>query len=336
MLVAVGGIAAGLAAGWCLVRVLRFLHDTALEIAASFLAAWASYIVADAIGVSGVLSTVACGLLLGQRQHEALSSRTRLEARATWGFVTFVLEALVFVLIGFSLHSVLGRLGVQGTLDLLPTAGAVTVAALFARPVWVFPVTYLPRLLIPAVRRHDPCPPLRVPAAISWAGMRGVVSLAVALALPEGFPGRDGILLTTFVVIVVTVLVQGTTLGPLLQAMGITSTEPVDDGGGQVRAAVAIAQVRHLEARSHEPEHAASVDALLPYYKQIAGLRVSGMREEGEARLRLRLDALQAGRAKLLHMHHAGHVTESALQAVEHELDLEEAQLRRRLGKTEN
>jgi len=331
VLVAVGGIAAGLMVGWCLVRALGILHDTSLEIAASFLAAWASYIVADEIGVSGVLSTVACGLLLGQRQHEVLSPRTRLEAQATWHFATFVLEALVFVLIGFSLHSVLGRLGIQGTLDLLPEAAAVTAAAAVARPVWVFPATYLPRLLIPALRRHDPYPPLRMAAAVSWAGMRGVVSLAAALALPEGFPGRDGILLTTFVVIVVTVLGQGTTLGPLLQAIGITGQESADEGESEARAAMAVAQLRHLEARRGEPEHADAASAILPYYRQVAGLQAHGMHGEGETRLRLRLDALHAGRAELLHLHRAGQVTEPALQALERELDLEEARLRRRL-----
>ncbi len=334
--VAAGGVLAGLVSVSCFLWVVRRLHDTSLEIAASFLAAWTSYIAADALGASGVLSTVACGLVLGRRQHESLSPTTRLEAQATWRFMTFVLEALVFVLIGFSLNSVLDRLGGQGALSLLPTAAAVTLAAVVARPVWVFPATYLPRFLIPALRRRDPSPPLRVPAAVAWAGMRGVVSLAVALALPEGFPGRDAILLITFVVIVVTVLGQGTTLGPLLRAMGVTSSAaPSDDGEGRARAAVAAAQVRHLEARSSGPLHGASIAALLPHYRQIASLRVDGMWEEGRARLRLQLEALSAGRAELLRMHRAGHLSDPVMQAVERELDLEEAQFRRRLGETE-
>ena len=335
VLVAAGGVLIGLATVLCLLWVLKRLNDTSLEIAAGFLAAWASYIAADAAGVSGVLSTVASGVMLGARQHEALSPLTRLEAQATWRFVTFVLEALVFVLIGFSLNSILGRLGIAGAATLLPTAGLVTLAVIVARPVWVFPATYLPRLLSSALRQREPYPPLRLPAAVSWAGMRGVVSLAIALALPERFPGRDPILLIAFVVIVVTVLGQGTTLGPLLRVMGVAGSAPQDDATGPVRAAVAAAQVRHLEARSGDPLRSASVNALLPYYRQIASLRTDGLREEGRARLRLRLEALSAGRAELLRLHRAGQVPDPALQAVERELDLEEAQLRRGLGEAE-
>ena len=227
--VAAAGIATGLVFGRASSWLTRRLHDVHLEIALSFLVAWSSYMAAEAIGASGVLSTVACGLTMGWQQHESFSSRTRLQARATWGFVVFVLEALVFVLIGLSLNGVLARLGARHALSLVPLALVITATLVAARFIWVFPATYLPILLWPGARAREPLPPVAIPLIVSWAGMRGVVSLAVALALPEDFPGHDLILFLTFFVILVTVLVQGTTLGPLIRLLGVA--RPADRDG---------------------------------------------------------------------------------------------------------
>ena len=114
---------------------------------------------------------------------------TRLQAHATWAFVVFVLEALVFILIGLSLRGVLGRIGTEGALKLLPLAAEVTLAAILVRFVWIFTGTYLLRLLPRKRRARDPAPPLAFPIVAAWAGMRGVVSLAAALSLREDFPG---------------------------------------------------------------------------------------------------------------------------------------------------
>ena len=130
------------------------------------------------------------------------------------------MESRVFILIGLSLRAVITRLGnSHGDTTLIWPVAAIILAVILARFAWVIPSAYLMRALLPFIRRRDPYPPLSIPVIISWAGMRGVVSLAAALALPENFPGRDFIIATTFAVILVTVLVQGATLAPLIRLM---------------------------------------------------------------------------------------------------------------------
>ena len=226
--VAVGGVVVGILAGMLLVWLAQRLRDTHMETAASFLAAWGSYIVAEQLHVSGVLATVACGVWFGFRRHEALSAPTRLEAAATWSFVVFVMDALVFILIGLSLQGVLDRIGPGEAAQLAPVALAVLATVIIGRFVWVFPAAHLSRP--PWVRKRDPVPSVATLTVISWAGMRGVVSLAAALALPAAFPGRDTIIILTFAVILGTVLIQGVTLGPLIKALGLSNSPPPATG----------------------------------------------------------------------------------------------------------
>ncbi len=339
VLVAAGGIAIGYLCGLVLIWVLRRLKDTNLEITTSFLAAWASYLAAESIGASGVLATVACGLVLGWRQHEVLRAEGRLEARAAWAFVTFVLEALVFILIGLSLRGVLGRLGPGATLHLLPMAFGITAVAIVARFVWVYPATYLPRLLWPPLRRRDPYPPLRYPLLLGWSGMRGVVSLAAALALPAGFPGRDAIMLVTFVVICTTVILQGPTLGPLIRALGLAGvTSEADDAAEfAARGAMAAAALRVIEASLVDPLMGGVAQAIAPEYRtrseSLGQSRIdAAARAERQALLALRLEAAAASRTELLRLHRVGDVHDEVMRRLEHELDLEELRVRRQRG----
>jgi monovalent cation/hydrogen antiporter len=338
VLVASGGVAIGYACGVALVWLTKRLHDTNLEITASFLAAYASYIVAEALGASGVLATVACGLVLGLRQHETFSSETRQEARAAWRFVIFVLEAIVFVLIGLSLRGVIARLGWSHTVQVLPLAAAVTGAAILARFVWVFPATYLPRLLWPPLRRRDPYPPLTQPLVVAWSGMRGVVSLAAALALPVSFPGRDPILVVTFVVILGTVMLQGPTLGPLIQALhvGRSFEEEDDTAEADARAAAAIAALQLIEERARDPLMGAMAADLLHEYRGRASFakrlpNAAAARTQRETHLSLRLAATSAARAEVLRRHRNSDIHDEVLRKLEHELDLEELRFRREL-----
>ena len=261
---ALGGVAAGVAFGWLVTLLLGRLRDPSLSVIASFLAAWAAYIVGEKLHVSGVLATVACGLVMGWRQHTVLSAATRTQARAVWDVIVFIMESLIFILIGLSLRGVLVRLGGDwhSILSLLPAMGAIIAAVIVTRFMWILPATYVPRALIPALRRRDPYPPLAVPIVMSWAGMRGVVSLAAALALPDDFPGRDFILATTFAVILVTVLVQGATLAPLIRVLGLsgfTQQQPTTLPEAEARARMAAVQLaeveRHAAGTEETPRH---------------------------------------------------------------------------------
>ncbi|MEJ1976789.1 MAG: Na+/H+ antiporter [Acetobacteraceae bacterium] len=345
--VAAGGVVVGIAFGVGASYLLTWLRDPLLSVLGSALAAWGSYIGADAIGVSGVLSTVACGLVLGWRQHKILSAVTRLNARAVWDVVVFVLESLVFILIGLSLRGVLQRLGGSwaGLLPLLPAAAAIVAAVVLSRFAWIFPAVYVPRALIPSLRQRDPFPPVAVPIVMSWAGMRGVVSLAAALSLPGAFPGRDFILATTFAVILVTVLLQGTTLAPLIQMLRLGGFDLSPDGDrlseAEARARMAAAQLAAVEQLGVAPDGTERHPRLIEQYRfrAQASLRFSDAKgaliEHRNEHFDVVLAALEAGRAEVLRLHKAGEIHDMVLSALELELDLEEVTaLRHRAGGT--
>ena len=340
---AAGGVAAGVAFGWLVTLLLGRLRDPTLSIIASFLAAWVAYIFGEALHVSGVLATVACGLVMGWRQHTVLSAVTRIQALAVWKVSVFILESLIFILIGLSLRGVLLRLGGNwhAIVSLLPSAGAIITAVILTRFLWIFPATYLPRALIPALRRRDPYPPLAVPIVMSWAGMRGVVSLAAALALPDGFPGRDFILATTFAVILVTVLVQGATLAPLIRALGLSGfvlQRPETLQEAEARARMAAAQLAEVERQSAGTDEGLRHPRLVEQYSYRARAAArfneaaGGLIEQKNAHFTVVLAAVTAGRAEILRLHRAGSIHDNVLHALEQELDLEEMSARRHLG----
>jgi monovalent cation/hydrogen antiporter len=337
---AAGGLGVGVLIGRAMMWLSRRVDDANLEITVSFLAAWASYLAAERIGASGVLSTVACGLVVGIRQHAVVSSRTRVAARATWEFVTFVLEALVFILIGLSLRGVLDRLDAGELAKLLPLAGMMVVAVTLVRFVWVFPATYLPRLL-PAVRRHDPFPRPALPVVVSWAGMRGVVSLAVALALPEHFPGHDIILFLTFSVILATLLLQGSTLGPLIRVLHLARRPRPDDVPPEVHARLELerAKLASVEGRLQDELIGAIANDIVQEFRDRAGwadrIHQGGAAALAEraGRLSLRLEAIEAARRRLLELHRIGEIHDEVLDTLEQELDLDELRLRGQLGR---
>ena len=342
---AVGGVLAGVAFGLLAAELLRRLKVVELAIVGSLLAAWGSYAGAEAVGVSGVLSTVACGLVMGWRQHEILNAATRTQAGAVWGVVVFVLESLVFILIGLSLRHILQRPGSVAALwASLPAIGAVLAAVVGARFLWIFPATYVPRALVPALRRRAPYPPLGIPLVMSWAGMRGVVSLAAALTLRDDFPGHDFIVFATFAVILVTVLVQGATLAPMIRALDLTrfaaaNAKTLTEAEARVR--VARTQLAEVERNSLGPEGTHLHPRLMEQYGYRANAteRYSaaqgGLAGARDAHFGVVLAANVAARAELLRLHRAGEIHDQVLHALEAELDLEELSARRFLAMDE-
>jgi len=335
-----GGVIVGVAFGFATTFLLARLREPRLAIVGSLLAAWASYIGGEAAHVSGVLSTVACGLVMGWQQHATLTANTRIQARAVWEVVEFVLESLVFILIGLSLRGVLTRLdgGGASILELLPAASAIVAATILSRFAWLFPAVYLPRLLVPSLRRRDPYPPVAVPIIMGWAGLRGVVSLAAALSLPEQFPGRDFILATTFLVILVTVLIQGATLAPLVRAFRLGEFALLQDSTmpeAAARARMAQAELAAIERHSLTEDGTHRHPRLVEQYgyRARATARFSeadgGLIGEKQAHFAAVLAAVAAGRAEVLRLYRAGEIHDSVLHTLEGELDLEEVEARR-------
>lgn len=339
--VAIGGVAVGVVIAIAAMFVIRRLKEIDLAIAWTFLVAWISYIAAEKLHVSGVLSTVACGMILGWRQHEFFGAALRTRSTATWSVVVFVLESLIFILIGLSLRGVLYRLGgYDAMVALLPATGAVIAAVILARFAWIIPSTYLPRFVSRGLRSRDPYPPIAVPIIMSWAGLRGVVSLAAALSLPEDFPGRDVILAITFAVILVTVLVQGSTLAPIVRLLSngtAVSAQHSRLSDAQARSRIAQAQFAAIEKASRNEDGTHRHPRLFEQYTYRKGA-AARYAEEAETLASHRVDhfttvlaAIEAGRAELLRMHRAGEIHDSVLQAIEEGLDLEEVNARRYL-----
>src|SRR5260221_8392726 len=231
--VGIGGILVGLVAGWLGEQFHKRVDDAPIEITVSLLTPFVAYLAAERFGFSGVLAVVTGGLYLGMRMPELLSFRTRLRGGPVWEMVEFLLNGFVFILIGLQLPEVVSALSGHSipVQRLVWYALFISLAVIVIRILWVFPATYLPRLLFKKHCKHDPYPKWQHVTIVAWTGMRGVVSLAAALALPNKirdgspFPGRDLILFLTFIVILATLVVQGWSLPLLIRGLGIK-----DDG----------------------------------------------------------------------------------------------------------
>jgi CPA1 family monovalent cation:H+ antiporter len=336
-LLALGGIAVGAAVGWMAIWSYRKLNDTLLEIAASFIACFGSFLLAEALHLSGVIAVVTTGLLMGQLQHRTLTSETRMAARTVWQFVEFVLTSLVFIMVGLQLRGILGRLDAWSVAELVWLAVALSVVLIVSRFVWVFPAAWLPRL-IPAVRRGDPMPPVGETVVISWAGMRGVVSLAAALALPLDFPERDLLVYLAFCAILATLVLQGTTLAWVIRRFRVEERRTPGMGREEAHARrhVSRAVLAEIERRAEDILEGAVARDLVAEYRDIARVFRAVADGKGspelEARLRIRLAALRAGRAALLDHHRDDGLTDELLASLEAEIDLEELRILRLLG----
>jgi monovalent cation/hydrogen antiporter len=331
---AVGGVAVGLALGFAWVWLLRRMRDDMLVVATSVLLCWTAYIVGEALHVSGVTATVAAGLVFGWYQHVVYSAQMRLQGGAFWRTMVFGLEALVFILMGFSLRSLLDRAGgFAAVVDTMavPVAGVVAAVTL-ARFLYVFASDAgLAGLRRAGWRRARPLG-WRQAGVLAWAGMRGVVTLAVALTLPAAMPGRDLMLVAAAAVILVTVIVQGGTLGWVVGAARLADTDPPAPMALPA-AEAAVARVKAEAARrvAFAGDGALVHPQLLDSYTRRADATeryaadaervMVGLREHFD----LILQVIAAGRAELLRLHRKGLIEDEVLHDLERDLDLEEA-----------
>jgi Na+/H+ antiporter len=341
LLIAAGGVVLGAVLGRVVHQVRLRLHDARLESALGLVIPFAAYALAEELHVSGVLAVVMAALYLGHHAPQA-GYATRLQDQAVWQAADTVLEAFVFALIGLQLPAVVR--GVDAVGPLLLAAAAVTVTAVLARVVWVFPATYLPRALSRRVASRDPAPPWQMPAVISWAGMRGVVTLAAASAIPRvtnsgaPFPGRAEIIFLAFFVTVATLLLHGLTLPWVIRRLGVQVRESYDDALAEADAIYAVTQaaLERLESVSDgAPESVTTrLRKAAEHRSHSAWERLGRPQTElGEAPSviyrRLRLEMLAAERDTLVSLRDAGRINDEVLSRTLHELDLEEAMLSR-------
>ncbi|WP_253832732.1 Na+/H+ antiporter [Actinokineospora globicatena] len=333
LITSVGGVLVGLVLGVVIHRIRLRLGDGVLESALGMLVPFGAYLLAEELHTSGVLAVVVAGLYLGHNAPAAGYS-TRLQETAVWKSVDVLLESLVFALIGLQMRTIVSAADLGG--GLITASALVLIAVIAIRFVWVFPAAHIPRWLFPHIRRREPAPRWRHLTVISWAGMRGVVSLAAAAAIPLDMPGRDVVLLLTFVVTVGTLLVQGTTLPMLIRWLGVRAEDGQDRvlAEAQVQNSAAKAAVDRLDELVDDdvPEHLAhKLRAIAEHRGNAVWERLGRQEQENPSAVfrRLRRGMLAAEREVFVAARDRGEIDDEILRRVQRELDLEEAALDR-------
>jgi monovalent cation/hydrogen antiporter len=303
----------------------------------TFITPYVAYLLAEQIHVSGVLAVVACGLFLSQRSSVIFAHQSRIQAYSTWDTIIFILNGIIFILIGLQLRSVLSHIQEHSFTTLLWYGFLVSAATIIARIVWVFPGAYLPRWFSSGIRKREPEIHPQNVAIVAWAGMRGVVSLAAALALPlmiedKPFPNRDLIIFLTFAVIFSTLVLQGMTLPILVKKLGIKPDVGGQEEEDNARFAIASSVIEHIE----ENYALGLTDGVLNQIKSKYEIRIQRLRKDENNNLtedqikefhRIQRELIKQERAYLESMFKERKINDEALRKIEHELDLEEARL---------
>jgi Na+/H+ antiporter len=335
------GVAVGLAVGYLVRRVRRVMDNPPSEITIALLTGYFAYLPAEALGVSAVLAAVTAGVYMGWHTPELTTAETRLQGDAFWRILVFLLNSLLFVLIGLQLPHVVEGLA-PSTASLVGDAAAVCAAVVVIRILWVFPLTYLPRFLSRRLRERDPYPPWQYPALAAWVGMRGSVSLAAALALPletdagAAFPGRDLIIFLTFTVILGTLVVQGLTLPLLVRVLRLEDDgkDAKEEAKARIRAAeAALARLEQLVDEGGVREDTAErVRGAYNFRRNRFTARFDAaddgaIEERSLAFQRLRRELLAAEQQAILALRREGVINDDVMHRVQRDLDLEESRL---------
>ena len=342
VLTGIGGIAIGLAVGALMRFVRARLDDPPTEITISLFTAYAAYLPAEELGVSGVIAAVTTGLYLGWHASELTTPTTRLQLLAVWEIVQFLLNAVLFVLVGLQLPGILDGIDGFGMGELTLYAVLVSATVIVIRLVWTFALSWVVRQLDPRVRQRYPKANWRLTLVGAWCSMRGAVALAAALAIPltvDGgapFPDRDLLIFLTYAVILATLVGQGLTLGPLIRRLGIEDDglEAREELGARMHAAdAAIARVEELAQEDWVFED--TIERTRRMYefrrRRFAELKHGdgdGSIDDRSGRYqRLMHEIIAAERAALLDLRNQGRITDEVMRRVERDLDLEEARL---------
>ena len=319
----------GVAVGWMIVRAARWTKDALAETLLTIAAPYLAWVLAESIHVSAVLACVAGGVYVRQHFSTAISPMSRLQSRAVWDLIVFIINALIFLILGIEFGSVMNQVP-PGTLGNVLRAGVViTVVAIVVRLLWVPVATYLPRALSAETRRREPEPNPKGVALVAWTGMRGIVSLASALALPVAlssgakFPYRAEIILITMCVIMITLVLQGVTLTPLIRWFNFAPDTAHHDEERHARREALRRGAETLEDLSREPWAVpAEVERIRSELRDRIGHHDHHTRDADTNR-RLRTAVLNAERRMLVRLRNEGAISDETLRELEEELDHE-------------
>jgi monovalent cation/hydrogen antiporter len=336
----VGGIAIGLVVGFLTAEVRKRIENPPVEVTIALMTGYLAFIPANAASASGVLAVVTAGVYLGWRTPELTSVQTRLQGVAVWEIVVFVLNALLFALVGLQLSRILDTLTGRSAGELMRYGVLVTGTVIVTRILWVPVFTHLPRWLWNSTRA--PAKPLSHSFLISWSGMRGAVSLAAALAIPlstdagGSFPDRDLIIFLTFCVILGTLVLQGLSLPLVIRMLRIEPDHTEDDENAKARiraAEAAIARLEELEEEDWVREDTAErMRGLYGFRRDRFASRFDGesdgaIEERSQNYQRLRRELLDAERDAVTQLGREGAISGDVVNRVRRDLDLEDARL---------
>jgi CPA1 family monovalent cation:H+ antiporter len=344
--VVAGELMFGVAVGWLILRARHHAREPQIEITLSLITPYIAYWVPEHLGGSGVIATVACGLYVSWNGPLLISYATRLQGVFFWNFMIYLIEGLLFLLTGFQMRALYEKSKAFPLDDILLATALVAAIIIVARFVWVYPAIYLPRILSKRLRTRDPSPPWQWTFILAFAGVRGAVSLAAALALPywldsgAPFPNRDLIQFVAFGVIFITLVGVGLFLPMVVRALGVSEA---------VRGEIALEHEREIAARREALDVALkSLDAIVGK-RDVSDEVVSLLRARHEVRtsqLPVSLDPdkhdvsamgtgltreLIAAERKFIHtLLRDGRITDETRRRIERDLDLEEASLANR------
>jgi len=337
VIVAAGGVAIGLVVAWIIAHVRTRLSDLPVELTVSLLTPYAAYLPAELTGTSGVLAAVTAGLYLGRRASRIMGSDVRLAGRPVWEMLVFLLNGIVFLLIGLQLSMLVPRLAEPALMTLVLTGLAVSAALIVVRVLWILGLAAWQRFM----SRNEP--PLRTAeiVVLSWSGMRGVVSLAGALAMPLGLPSgdalpaREAVIVITFTVILVTLVGQGVSLPYVIKALQLRADDGERGEEQRARRALVDVAVRRIdELYAQWPGHRPLLDQLRLAYQhraehvdQLEQAPASEAERELVEHRQIRASVIDAQREAVLQMRERGAIDDDVLREIERELDLEEVRM---------
>ena len=341
-LIAGGGIAVGLAAGWLFMFFITRLDDAPVENTISLITPFATYIAADSVlGVSGVLAVVAAGFYFARRLPRANSSETRLQAVSFWNMLSFLFNGALFLLVGLQIRRIIGGLGEISLLQAAGYAAIISAALILTRIAGVYAIAYLPRMFSQKIRENDPFPNWKAVFIVAWTGMRGAISLAAALSVPlllasgAEFPYRDLLIFITFFVILATVVAQGLSLPLIVRRLNLEDDGATAREEAEARLNIYRAALQRIEEIEKSDNRTPRIlDQLKNDYRRRAD-GIAQIVEEGENSChdffkqdhRLQLDILEAERGELIKLRDGDKLHEDAARRIQYDLDLEEQRL---------
>jgi CPA1 family monovalent cation:H+ antiporter len=338
------GVAIGLVIGVIVERIHHYIDDAPIEIILTIMVPYVVYLAAEEAHASGVLGVVVCGLYLSRKSTRMFSPNTRLQAYGFWNALNFVLNGLVFVLVGLQLPFVLAGIREYKFRELVLFGALFSALLIVIRLVWTFPGAYVAYFVRKYIqRRNEERPPVRAIFVVGWTGMRGVVALAAALSLPETladgtpFPQRNLIIFLTFCVILVTLVFQGLTLPPLIRLLGLAGASGPNHEERKARQLMLEAALRDLEQQQAGADTAgfeSVYDDIAAHYRQrLAAIIGDGTPEQDSAArdqaltIDLSRRLLSVERRTVVSLRDQGTINDEVLRQIERELDLMETKL---------